>query len=85
MWRGGSKSEFEAILTALRRAEIPLLFRERPNVRGAVRSSLLNISRPSHQHVTHDTEFEVKVLRSDEDRAREAVRLATEIDETDED
>lgn len=82
VWRGGSKHEFESVLTALQTAEIPLLFRERPNVREAVRSTFLNIARP---HVSHDTEFEVRVLGSDEERAREAVRVATEIDEEDDD
>jgi hypothetical protein len=84
VWRGGSKSEFEAVLTALQREEIPFLFHERLNVGGAVQSSLRNLV-ISPPRLTHDTEFEVRVLGRDEDRAREAVRGAIEIDETEED
>ena len=78
VWRGGSKSELESVLTALQQAEIPLLFREHPNVGPAVRAGLLSLLPLGRPHPTYDTEFEIKVMGSDVERALEAVRRATE-------
>jgi hypothetical protein len=72
VWKGGDKSEFESVLSALQQVEIPLLFREHLNVRSAVQSTFLGLAL-RRQHVTYDTEFEVKVLESDAGRARRAV------------
>jgi hypothetical protein len=74
VWRGGNKSEFEAVLTALQRAQIPLLLREHLNVRGAAKLALLGLVIGPQR--THDTEFEIRVLENDADRARQAVRHA---------
>jgi hypothetical protein len=72
VWRGGSKKEFESVLVALQRAEIPLMFREHLNVRGAAKLSLLSLV--IGPQPIHDTEFEIRVLGDDADRALEAVR-----------
>jgi hypothetical protein len=82
VWKGGDKREFEAVLSSLQQAEIPLLFREHLNVRAAVRSSLLStvLGRVNR---TRDTEFEVQVLGNDAERARLVVHHA--LDETEDD
>lgn len=75
--RGGSKSEFESVLTELQNAEIPLLFQEHLNARSAARASLHNFFLPfRRQSPVYDTEFEVKVLASDSGRARQAIQDA---------
>jgi phosphotransferase system HPr-like phosphotransfer protein len=81
-WRGGDKVAFELVLTALERAEIPLQFLEHLNFRAAARSSLRSIvlGRPNHGH---ETEFEVRVLGSDAERALIAIHQA--LDETEDD
>lgn len=77
VWKGGSKSEFEAVLTALQNAQIPLSFQEHLNARSAVQTSLRNFVHPLRQpSVVSDTEFEVKVLGSDSHRARQAIQDA---------
>lgn len=43
VWRGGNESEFAYVLTALQDAEIPLLFKERLDVRSAAQAALLNL------------------------------------------
>ena len=75
VWKGGNKSEFESVLSALQQAEIPLLFREHLNVQSAVQSTLLGLAR-RRRHSTYDTEFEVKVLGSDAERTQRAVLRA---------
>jgi hypothetical protein len=75
VWKGGNKSEFESVLSALQQAQIPLLFREHLNVRSAVPSTFLGLARRRRQ-ATYDSEFEVKVLGSDADRAQRAVLRA---------
>jgi hypothetical protein len=82
VWKGGDKSEFESVLTALQQAEIPLQFREHLNIRPAVRAGLL-YALSARQNKTHDTEFEVRVLGSDAERAQLAVHQA--LDETEDD
>ena len=81
IWKGG-KSELEPVLSALQQAEIPVHFREHLNVRAAVRSALLSpvIGRVNQGH---DTEFEVRVLGKDAERAQCAVHQA--LDETEDD
>jgi hypothetical protein len=78
VWRGGT-SELELVLSALQQAEIPIHFREHLNVKAAVRSGLLStvLGRVNR---THDTEFEVRVLGRDSERARLVIHQA--LDET---
>jgi hypothetical protein len=81
VWKGG-KSELEPVLSALQQAEIGLHFREHLNVKSAVRSGLFS---PVLGRVNqgHDTEFEVRVLGRDAERARLAIHQA--LDETEDD
>jgi hypothetical protein len=72
VWRGGNKSEFEAVLTVLQRTQIPLVFHEHLNVRGAAKLAFLGLVIGPRR--THDTEFEIRVLENDSDRARQAIR-----------
>ena len=82
VWKGGDKVAFELVLSALEQAEIPLQFLEHLNFRAAARSSLRSIvlGRPNHGH---ETEFEVRVLGSDAERALIAIHQA--LDETEDD
>ena len=86
VWKGGSKSEFESVLTALQNAEISLLFQEHLNARSAVQASLSNFLHPLRQpSAVSDTEFEVRVLGIDASRARQAIQDAlTETPDEDE-
>jgi hypothetical protein len=81
VWKSG-KSELEPVLSALQQAEIPIHFREHLNVKAAIRSGLLSpvIGRVNQGH---NTEFEVRVLGRDAERARLAVHEA--LDETEDD
>jgi hypothetical protein len=68
VWRGG-KSELESVLSALQEVEIPSIFQERSNVGFAIRSSLLGLA-VGRRNDPNDTEFEVRVLGSDAERAQ---------------
>ena len=82
VWKGGDKVQFEMVLSALQEAEIPVQFREHLNLRAATRKSLRSIvlGRPNDGH---ETEFEVRVLGSDAERAQIAIHQA--LDETEDD
>jgi hypothetical protein len=75
VWRGGDQLEFESVLTALQNAGIPSQFREHLNVGPAVRAGLLSalFARPNR---TRDTEFDIRVLGGDAERARLAIHQA---------
>jgi hypothetical protein len=82
VWKGGDKVQFEMVLSALQHAEIPVQFREHLNLRAAARKSLRSmvLGRPNDGH---ETEFEVRVLGSDAERAQMTVHQA--LDETEND
>jgi len=73
VWKGESKSEFEAILTALQQANIPLRFQEHVKIRPSFQLAVfgINLFRPRS---TFESEFEVKVLSKDANRARQVIR-----------
>ena len=72
-WKGDSKSEFEAVLTALQQADIPLRFQEHVKIRPTFQLVIFGVNL-FRRRSTFESEFEVKVLSRDANRARQAIR-----------
>ena len=71
VWKGNNKSEFEAVLTVLQQGDIPLRFQEHVKIHPTFQLVIFGINL-FRLRSTFESEFEVKVLSRDANRARQA-------------